>query len=104
MKQWTVSLSTQAEKDLDQTFDYIAFTLLEPNTASKQVSRIRDSVLRLDQFPERCPLVRIEPWQSQGLRYLVIDNYLALYKAILKSKTVSIVTIVYGARNLSDLL
>jgi len=104
MNVWSVSLTKRAATDLDQIFSYIATTLLEPETATRQVSRIRDSLLKLDHFPERCSLLAREPWQSQGLRYLVIDNYMAIFKLNEDQKAISIITIVYAKRNLRDLL
>jgi len=75
MSEWTVTLSSRAEKDLEQIYDYIVSVLLEPGTASTQVSRIRSSIQSLSGFPERCAQLRYEPWQSLGLRYMLIDNW-----------------------------
>jgi len=104
MIDWLVYLSKRAETDLDQIYEYIAITLLEPEIASKQISRIRDAIIKLDHFPERCPLFGREPWRSQGLRHLVIDNYLAVFTVDEERKSVIILTIVYAKRNLQDLL
>jgi len=102
--EWKVYISARAENDLNQIYDYIAYTLLQPVTAANQVSRIRKAVLGLDLLPERCPLLRYEPWRSQGCRFLVVDNYLAVYKVLKKTKTVSVITVVYAKRNLPEIL
>jgi len=104
MNEWAVVLSARAESDLAQIYDYIASVLLEPGTASAQVARIRNSILSLSSFPERCAQIRYEPWRSLGLRYVQIDNYLAVYQVDKGSKTVSIITVVYARRDLPGIL
>ena len=102
--EWKVYISARAEKDLDQIYAYIAETLLEPGNAANQVARLRKAILGLDLFPEGFPLLRYEPWRSQGVRFLAVDNYLALFKAQKRTKTVSVITVVYAKRNLPEVL
>jgi len=104
MSEWTVVLSARAEKDLEQIYDYIAAALLEPGTASAQVSRIKNSIKSLSSLPERCAQIRYEPWRSLRLRYVQIDNYLAVYQVDKGSKTVSVITVVYARRDLPGIL
>jgi toxin ParE1/3/4 len=104
MKKWKIILTQRAEDDLDEIYTYIAETLLEPEIAKKQRNRIANSIHQLAHFPERCPLHDAEPWRSQKLRFLTVDNYLAIYKVLDESDTVSVITVVYAKRNISELL
>lgn len=104
MNEWKVVYTEQAEHDLRSIYEYIAFALFEPEIARKQVKRILDSVATLSQMPLRCPLYEHEPWRSRELRALRVDHYLAFYLPIEAKKTVAILRMMYGGRNLEEQL
>ena len=45
-----------------------------------------------------------EPWRSQGLRVLPVDNYIVFYLPDETSATVSIIRIMYGGRDIDKQL
>ena len=51
MSEWKVVYSEQAERDLHNIFEYIAFSLLEPEIAKNQSRRIMDTVAKLNKMP-----------------------------------------------------
>ena len=55
MDKYSVKLMSQALRDLDGIYDYIAHTLLEPGTALSLVERIEEAILSLETMPYRCP-------------------------------------------------
>lgn len=73
---FTVDTSIQAEEDLREIFEYIAFNLLSPENAAKQLERLESQILSLDKMPERFPRYGKEPWYSRGLRFVEVDNYI----------------------------
>ena len=81
MKQtnYKVIYSPVALDDLRNIYSYIAFILLVPDTAKKQVNRIRKEIRSLDLFPERNSVVEWEPWKSMGMRMVPVDNYCVYY-------------------------
>ncbi|HOO26452.1 MAG TPA: type II toxin-antitoxin system RelE/ParE family toxin [Clostridiales bacterium] len=104
MSEWNVFYTEQAEQDLRNVFEYIAFSLREPEIAKKQTKRIMDRISSLKNMPFRCRLYEHEPWKSKGLRVAVADNYLVLYLPDETEKTVAIIRIMYGARNIVEQL
>ena len=100
---WTINYSEKAFNDLKAIYEYIAFELCVPNTASEQVNRIMDSVKTLDRMPMMHPVYPEEPWKSKGIRFFPIDNYLVWYQLQEKQKTVNIVRIMYGSRDFSKI-
>ena len=50
---FNVDTSIQAEADLRGIFEYIAFELLSPENAKKQLERLERQILSLDEMPER---------------------------------------------------
>ena len=51
MDKYSVKLISRALRDLDGIHDYIARTLLEPETALSLVGRIEDAILSLETLP-----------------------------------------------------
>jgi len=51
-------------------------------------------------MPLRHQLYQEEPWHSKGLRFLPIDSYLVFYVVQEEDKTVVIIRIMYGKRNI----
>ena len=93
--------SHQARQDLKNIYEYIAYSLLVPETAQRMYQRIIESVHSLELMPERNPLYKDEPWHSQGLRFLPVKNYLLLYTVSKETNTVAIVRILYGGMDIS---
>lgn len=97
---YKIIYTEEAEQDLVNIYRYIALELLVPETAKKQIDRIMQAVQGLDEFPLRHKLYQKEPWHSKGLRVLPVDNYLVFYTVIEEEKTVAVVRIMYGGRNI----
>ncbi|MCM1174423.1 MAG: type II toxin-antitoxin system RelE/ParE family toxin [Blautia sp.] len=75
----SVIYSPEAMDDLRETYLYIAFTLKVPDTAEKQVSRIRKEIRPLDFMPSRYSIVDWEPWKSMGMHKVPVDNSVVYY-------------------------
>ena len=97
---WKIDYSTEAREDLKSIYEYIAFVLLEPSIASKQVKAIMDSINKLDEMPERFRLYEHEPWRSKEQRQFSVGNYVVLYQPQESHNTVYIVRIMYGGRDI----
>ena len=76
---YEVEVSEQADRDLREIFENIAFELQSPENASGQLDRLEEQILSLDTMPERYRKYEKEPWKSRGLRVLPVDNYVVLY-------------------------
>ena len=97
---WRVDYAEAARQDLRDVLDYISNVLLEPMTAAKQVTRIMDAMDSLENMPMRHRLYDNEPWRSKGLRIMPVDNYIVLYLPDESKKTVSIIRVIYGRRDI----
>lgn len=104
MSRWKVVYTAHADRDLQDIYEYITFSLLEPETAKKSVQRILRAAADLNEMPLRYPLYKKEPWHSKGLRVLSIENYLLFYLSVDPLKTVVIVRIMYGGRDIDSQL
>lgn len=90
-----------ARHDLREIYEYIAYTLLEPDTAKAISENVMREIRSLENLPERNPLYRDEPWHSQGVRFLRVKNYLVFYTVNPDTDIVSIARIMYGGRDIS---
>ena len=99
-----VELAEKADRDLRKIFFYIAGDLSAPENAERQINRLWDAILSLDELPERYRRYEDEPWYSRGMRVLPIDNFMILYIPYLEEKVVRIVTVMYGGRDISEQL
>ena len=99
-----VELTERADRDLRNIFLYIAVDLSAPENAERQINRLWDAILSLDELPERYRRYEDEPWYSRGMRVLPIDNFVILYIPYLEEKVVRIVTVMYGGRDISEQL
>ena len=97
---FNVVISEQAEEDLRGIYEYIAFELLAPENAAKQLDRLEKQILSLDELPERFQRYGKEPWHSRGLRFVAVDNYIVFYITDIEEQRVTILRVMYGGRNM----
>ena len=104
MSRWKVVYTEHAEHDLRHIYEYIAYSLLEIETAKKQTQRIMNAINKLDENPLRFKLYHKDPWNSKGLRVLPVDNYLVFYLPLQDENSVVVIRIMYGGRQIEDFL
>ncbi len=101
---YEVYVSQQAENDLKEIYEYIAFKLQSPQNAINQLYRLEEHILSLDMMPFRYRQYEEEPWKSRGLRVLPVDHYVIFYIPDSTTKIVTILRVMYSRRNIDDQL
>ena len=101
---YEVEVSQQADSDLREIFEYIAFELQSPKNASGQLDRLEKQILSLNTMPERYRRYEKEPWKSRGLRVLLVDNYVVFYIPDSDKKVVTILRVMYTVRDIDNQL
>ena len=104
MKTWQVYYSEPAESDLEDIYCYIAEELQAPDTALKLTKRIMDRIGKLDEMPKRHPVVRNAKWNERGLRRMNVENFAVFYLPDDDERIVNIVRILYGGRDMDEIL
>lgn len=97
---YQIFYSDKSRSDLQSIYEYIAYELLVPETAANQVRNLTQAARSLEEMPLRHAIYDSEPWKSKGIRTITVGNYLLFYLVSEKEKTVNIVRIIYGGRNL----
>lgn len=96
MDKYSVKLMSRALRDLDSIYNYIANTLLEPETALELVGRIESAILSLERMPYRCPERKQGVYAHRGYRQLFVENYTAVFRIDEREKMVIVVTVRYS--------
>lgn len=76
---YEVTLTPEAKRDLREIYRYIAVELQSEQNANGQLDRLEETILKLDEMPERFRVYDREPWRSRNLRVMPVDNYLVFY-------------------------
>lgn len=98
MKRYTVDITDEALTGMDQLYFYIAVRLQSPENAMGQYDRIADSILKLDNMPERYHVMDSEPEHSSGIRLMPVDNYSVFY--VIKDDRVIVTNVLYSASDI----
>lgn len=101
---YTIEISKQADIDLRNIYEYIAFSLLLIGNAAGQLKRLEDGIMGLKQMPERFREYDKEPWRSRGMRWMPIDNYIVYYIPNKKMGIVTIIRVIYAGRDIEKQL
>ena len=97
-------LTKRAESDLDGIVSYITVDLANPQAASDFVDKLQDTIEEARAFPESGSLVHNEFLQIENVRKKLVGNYIMYYLPDIGENIIYILRIVYGTRNLDEIL
>ena len=103
-QKYTVIISYQAEKELNEIVRYIQEELLEPNIAKNLFFKIKKLILELENFPDKFPIIKNEYMMRNDIRKCSIKNYVIIYRVNSLQKRVEISHIFYAKRNWMKIL
>jgi plasmid stabilization system protein ParE len=101
---WTVIISTNAEREISEIGAYIEEVTLEPDIADKQIARIKKAIESLDFMPYCHRLHDNERLRSQGVRRMLVDNYIVFYKPDEAKRCVKISHVIHNKRNIENII
>jgi len=104
MKQYKIFMTEPAADDLQAIVGYISNELKEHSIAQKLLGKIKGAVMSLSEMPVRYSLVSDERLALQGVRKLMVENYIVFYIVSEDEELVSIIRILYGRRDWVHLL
>ncbi|MDR3543865.1 MAG: type II toxin-antitoxin system RelE/ParE family toxin [Desulfosporosinus sp.] len=104
MKKHSILMTHTATEDLKSIASYVANELQEPSIAKKLVGNIKEVIMSLEQMPTRYSLLRDANLASQGMRKIMVDNYVVFYIVYEKDQIVTIVRILHSRRDWVNLL
>ena len=102
--EWGCLLTQKAEADLDSITEYIAVELANPKAASDFVDKLQMAIDETRSFPESGSLVINEYLPDTRVRKKMVGNYVMYYLPSSAKKMVYVLRIVYGRRNVDEIL
>ena len=96
---YEAKITKQAQEQLKEIFGYISYELLAHAASNTLLDKMEDSIMKLSSFPERFQLVDEEPWQTEGIRKLVVKNFLVYYWVDKINMKVQVTAVIYERRN-----
>ena len=101
---YSYNFTKKAERDFDEILRYISFDLANPIAAQNLGRKIFEKIDIVRSFPESCAIVENEFLSDKTVRKLLVDNYIIYYKVNYDKKIITIIRIVYGKRNLDEII
>ena len=102
--EWDYRLTEKAVADLDDVVQYIAVELANPKAASDFVDKLQSAIEEARSFPESGSLVINEYLPDTEVRKKLVENYILYYLPDSEQKTIFVLRIVYGRRNIDEIL
>ena len=102
MKTYNVKVTDAALADMEEIYNYIAFTLLSPANATAQYDRIAEAILGLNILPERFKVMNFTGKELENLRRMPVDNFSVFY--VITDDSVIITNVLYSASDISQRL
>lgn len=99
-----IHITSAAERDLNRAADHIEFVLKNPKAADGLLDEAEKQINSLSDFPEKFRLVDDPILSSWGIRFVIVNGYLAFYTISEESKTVIIVRFLLQKSNWNAIL
>ena len=96
--QYTIKITPQAESQMQEIAHYIAYELKNPDSAINLLSTFENTIMKLENFPERVPLTDKEPWRSKGIRHFSVKNFLIYFWIDKENLNVHVTAVIYEKR------
>ena len=100
MNNYRVLIAYAAEKDLQGIFEYISIDLQSIKAARNILKKLETQINNLEIFPEKYKKYPVEPWCSRNVRVMTVNSYCVFYIPNDAKMTVTIIRVIYGARDL----
>lgn len=96
---YKVKLTDHAVAQLQEAVIYISKVLQASTVAKHWAARIKKELASLSTMPARYPLTEEEPWHTEGVHKMSVENFLVYYWIVEEKKIVWITAIVYARRD-----
>lgn len=94
----------KVENDLDRIVGYIAVELSNTKAAGDFLDKVQSVIDEIRSFPDSGVLVENEYIEVKNIRRKQVNNYLMYYQKDEESKMINVLRIVYGKRNLDEII
>ncbi len=101
---YSTHITNAAQLDLLNAANHIEFILKNPKAADDLLAEAEKQISGLANFPEKFRLVNDPVLASWGIRFVVVNNYLAFYIISDSESTITVVRFLYRKSDWNALL
>lgn len=96
---YEIKVTRQALEQMREIAHYISYDLMAPEAADNLLDDLKASILKLSVLPKKYPLIEEEPWRSEGVRKIVVKNFLVYYWIDEEYNKVQVTAVIYIKRD-----
>lgn len=97
--EYEVKVTRQALEQMKAIIHYISYDLMAPEAAQNLLNDLKSAIMKLSVLPKRHSLIEEEPWRSEGVRKIVVKNFLVYYWVDDENNKVQITAVIYSKRD-----
>lgn len=97
--EYEVKVTMQALEQMSAIVHYISYDLMAPEAAENLLNDLKAAIMKLSVLPKRHSLIDEEPWRSEGVRKIVVKNFLVYYWVDDESNKVQVTAVIYNKRD-----
>ena len=101
---YIIHITSTAERDIMRAADYIEFNLKNPTAADHLLDETTEQINSLADIPQKFRLVDDPVLASWGIRFVIVNNYLAFYTIDEEKQMVIIVRFLFQRSNWNAIL
>ncbi len=101
---YSIHITSASERDLIRAADHIEFTLKNPKAADDLLDEAEKQINSLADFPQKFRLVDDPVLASWGIRFVIINGYLAFYTISEEDHRVIVVRFLFQKSNWNAIL
>ena len=99
MNEYVVRVTMQALEQMKEIVHYISNDLMAPDAADNLLDKIKAEITKLSSFPKKYALIDEEPWRNEGVRKIVVKNFLIYYWVDDENNRVQVTAVIYSRRD-----
>lgn len=99
MDEYEVRVTRQALEQMKEIVHYISYDLMAPDAADNLLDKFKTEILKLSSFPKKHALIGEEPWRTEGIRKIVVKNFLIYYWVDDDNSRVQVTAVIYSRRD-----
>lgn len=104
MQSYSIVITPDAEINLNELRDYIAYELFSPDTAFSYIDEIKTEITKLEYLAPSIAPVPDEPFHSMGIRKITAKKFFIYYWINESTNTVFVLNVIYQRRDQFDAL
>ena len=98
MNEYEVRVTRQALEQIKEIVHYISNDLMALDAAHNLLDKMKAEITKLSSFPKKHDLNE-EPWRTEGVRKIVVKNFLIYYWVDDENNRVQVTAVIYSRRD-----